>query len=239
MSQDLTALASQAGCDPQAFTALYDRCFARVYNYIRYRCDETATVEDLTAQVFEQVLSSIGRYAPDQAPFEAWLFGIVRHVVGGALRRARFSTWLPWETFLRHPAPGPLPEEIAVQRDQKARLGRALLGLPDRQRDLLGLKFAAGLNNRQIAALVGLTEQNVGVILYRAIGRLRQLMAANTPEDPSGSQKPEVDLTGFQEPDRPVTAEPAQEDLSGSQKPDRSGKVEPVVLEKEAKNERR
>ena len=37
--------------------------------YIRYRVDETAAVEDLTAQVFERALTSIGRYAPDQAPF--------------------------------------------------------------------------------------------------------------------------------------------------------------------------
>jgi RNA polymerase sigma factor (sigma-70 family) len=217
MTQDLTALASQAGCDPAAFTALYDRCFPRVYNYIRYRVDETAAVEDLTAQVFEQVLSSIGRYAPEQAPFEAWLFGIVRHVVGSALRRARFSAWLPWEAYQRRPAPGPLPEEIAVQRDLKARLGQALLSLPDRQRDLLGLKFAAGLNNRQIAALAGLSQQNVGVILYRAIGRLRERMG-------------EKDLTGFGKPVR--SGEPVKEDPSGFQKPDGSG-----AAKKEAEHE--
>jgi RNA polymerase sigma factor (sigma-70 family) len=217
MTQDLTALASQAGCDPAAFTALYDRCFPRVYNYIRYRVDETAAVEDLTAQVFEQVLSSIGRYAPEQAPFEAWLFGIVRHVVGSALRRARFSAWLPWEAYQRRPAPGPLPEEIAVQRDLKARLGQALLSLPDRQRDLLGLKFAAGLNNRQIAALAGLSQQNVGVILYRAIGRLRERMG-------------EKDLTGFGEPVR--SGEPVKEDPSGFWKPDGSG-----AAKKEAEHE--
>ena len=234
MPQDLRALTSQAGCDPEAFTALYDRYFAAVYNYIRYRVDETAAVEDLTAQVFEQVLSSIGRYTAEQAPFEAWLFGIVRHVVGDALRKARFSAWLPWEAFLRRPAPGPLPEEIAVQRDLKARLGQALLQLPDRQRDLLGLKFAAGLNNRQIAALAGLSEQNVGVILYRAIGRLRELMSE---KGLTGFSKPvrsgeavEEGLSGFrQEEDLPGLRE---KDLSGFKKPDRS-----VEHAKEAEHE--
>ncbi len=231
MSQDLTALACQVRYNPQAFTALYDRCFSRVYNYIRYRVDETAAVEDLTAQVFEQVLSSIGRYAAEQAPFEAWLFGIVRHVVGGALRRARFNAWLPWEAFQRRPAPGPLPEEIAVQRDLKARLGQALAQLPDRQRDLLGLKFAAGLNNRQIAALAGLSEQNVGVIVYRAIGRLRVLMVGEQEEDLSGIRQGE-DLTGFTKPVR--SGGSVEEDLSGFQKPDRYGKVV-----KEAEHEQR
>ena len=172
MSQDLRALTSQAGCDPEAFTALYDRYFAAVYNYIRYRVDETAAVEDLTAQVFERALTSIGRYAPDQAPFEAWLFGIVRHVVGDTLRRARFSAWLPWEAFLNRAAPDPLPEEVTTERDLEARLAHALPKLKSRERDLIGLKYAGGLTNRQIAGLVGLSEQNVGITLFRAIEKL-------------------------------------------------------------------
>ena len=48
--------------------------------------------------------------------------------------------------------------------------------LKDRERELLGLKYGGGLTNRKIASLVGLSEQNVGVILYRAMRRLRQLM---------------------------------------------------------------
>ena len=45
--------------------------------------------------------------------------------------------------------------------------------LSHRERDLIGLKFAGGLTNRRIAALTGLSESNVGVILYRAVRRLR------------------------------------------------------------------
>lgn len=45
--------------------------------------------------------------------------------------------------------------------------------LSDRERDLIALKFAAGLTNRRIAELTGLSENNVGVILYRAVQRLR------------------------------------------------------------------
>ena len=48
--------------------------------------------------------------------------------------------------------------------------------LKDNERDLLGLKYNTGLNNRQIAELTGLSEQNVGVILFRAIKQLRKLM---------------------------------------------------------------
>ena len=46
--------------------------------------------------------------------------------------------------------------------------------LDDRERDLLALKFGAGLTNRRIARLTGLTESNVGVILYRTLHHLRE-----------------------------------------------------------------
>ena len=58
-------------------------------------------------------------------------------------------------------------------REERDRLLAALARLPARERDLIGLKFAAGLTNRRIADLTGLTESNVGVILYRTIRRLR------------------------------------------------------------------
>ena len=86
MYRDQPSLAVRAGYDAEAFAELYDHFYGRVYSYIRYRCDDDLTVEDLTAQVFESLLRSITRYCPDQGPFEPWLFGLVRHVVSGHLR---------------------------------------------------------------------------------------------------------------------------------------------------------
>ena len=43
----------------------------------------------------------------------------------------------------------------------------------DRERELVSLKYGAGLTNRAIARLLGLTESNVGTILHRTVTRLR------------------------------------------------------------------
>ena len=182
MHQDQPSLAVKAGYDAEAFAALYDRYYRRVYTYIRYRCDDDKTVEDLTARVFEKLLVSIASYCPDQAPFEAWLFGIVRHVVGDHLRWQQLNTWLPWEALLNRPAPETLPEDLAAQQDLETRLASLLPRLKTQERDLIGLKYAGGLTNRQIAALVGLTEQNVAVILFRAIEKLRRSMIGQVEE---------------------------------------------------------
>ncbi len=54
----------------------------------------------------------------------------------------------------------------------------AVAGLKERERDLIGLKFAGGLTNRRIAELTGLSESNVGIILYRTIRKLRTELKA-------------------------------------------------------------
>ena len=69
---------------------------------------------------------------------------------------------------------GPLtPEALAVQRSDAERLARLLGGLPDREREVIALKYGAGMTNRSIARLLKLTESNVGTILHRTIQRLR------------------------------------------------------------------
>ncbi len=176
MHRDQPSLVTRAGYDAQAFVELYRLYYERVYNYVRYRCDDDRTVEDLTAQVFEKLLVSITRYDPELGHFEPWLFGIVRHVVGTHLRRQRFTAWLPWEVLLNRAAPDPQPEDVSTQHDLEDALVQALPKLKGRERDLVGLRYGGGLSNRQIAELVGLSEQNVRVILFRAIEKLRQLM---------------------------------------------------------------
>ncbi|MDR3574200.1 MAG: sigma-70 family RNA polymerase sigma factor [Anaerolineaceae bacterium] len=176
MSRESETLAIQARDDPEAFVALYDRYYARVYSYIRYRCDDGYITEDLTAQVFERLLNVIGRYDPKRAPLEAWLFAIVRNIVTDSLRKERFRLHLPWEALQHHSADDPFPEETAIQNDVRNQLSKSLRTLKDSERDLLGLKYNTGLNNRQIAELTGLSEQNVGVILFRSIKQLRKLM---------------------------------------------------------------
>jgi RNA polymerase sigma-70 factor (ECF subfamily) len=67
----------------------------------------------------------------------------------------------------------PLPQQITIRAETHAELLAAVARLSDRERDFIALKFAAGLTNRRIAELTGLSANHVGVILYRAVRRLR------------------------------------------------------------------
>ena len=62
--------------------------------------------------------------------------------------------------------------------ESKRELLEALGGLSERERDVLGLKFGALMGNRRIAEMTGLSDSNVRVIIYRAVGKLRDRLAA-------------------------------------------------------------
>lgn len=166
------ALVACATAEPAAFAAIYDHYFPRVYNYV-HRIGDAGVADDLTAQVFERALVNIGRYRPERAPFAAWLFAIARNAVSDYLRAQRWRRWLSLEVLRDRASRDPQPEEVAIHNETHAELLAAVARLSGRERDLLAFKFGAGLTNRHIAEITGLSESNVGVILYRAVRRLR------------------------------------------------------------------
>jgi RNA polymerase sigma-70 factor (ECF subfamily) len=177
------ALVAHAAVEPAAFAAIYDHYFPRVYNYVRYRVGDVDTADDLTALVFERALVKIGSYRPERAPFSAWLFAIARNAVNDYFRAQRRRRWLTLDVLRERASVEPQPEEVVTRNETHAALLAGLAGLNDRERDLIALKFAAGLTNRRIAELASLSESNVGVILYRAIRRLRAKLCAEESDD--------------------------------------------------------
>jgi RNA polymerase sigma-70 factor (ECF subfamily) len=120
----------------------------------------------------------LGSYHPDKGPFSAWLFAIARNAVNDHLRAQRRRRWLSLEVVRHWISPDPQPGEVVADTELHARLLAAVARLGSREQDLIGLKFGGGLTNRRIAQLTGLSENNVGIILYRAVRRLRAELAA-------------------------------------------------------------
>jgi len=142
----------------------------RVYNFFRYRVGPGAVAEDLTGITFEKAWGARDRYRDDRAGFETWLFAVARNVATDHFRRAKAS--VPLDEIAELPG-GSTPDEIVERRSDEARLGALIARRSERERELLALKYGAGLTNRDIARMVGLSESNVGTILHRAVDALR------------------------------------------------------------------
>jgi RNA polymerase sigma-70 factor, ECF subfamily len=167
----------------QEFLVFYDEYFQRVYNYTRYRCGDAHTADDLTAAIFERALERLVDYNPQRGSFGAWLFTLARGIVTHHLRSDYTTGWLTLDEINEVADGTPTPEERLIRSETQNRLLAALSRLSDRDRDLLSLKFGARLTNRRIAEITGLSGNHVGIILYRALHKLRAVFDVKEPDD--------------------------------------------------------
>jgi RNA polymerase sigma-70 factor (ECF subfamily) len=150
--------------------AVYAEQLPRVYNYLRYRTGHEALAEDLTSRTFEKAWRDRHRYRGELAGYATWLLRIARNV---AIDHRR--TWhehAPLEEAADTVAEG-TPEEEAMLRSNFARLSALMATLPEREREIMALKYGAGATNRAIADVTGLSESNVGTITHRTVQLLR------------------------------------------------------------------
>lgn len=159
--------------EPVDWEAVYREEMPRIYNFFRYRLGDRDLAEELTAVTFEKAWRTRSRYRRDVAKFSTWLFSIARNVATDHLRRNRpMRANIEAEEVPAQTERGP---EMAFERaDDLRRLAALLAALPPREAELIALKYGAGLTNRSIAQLTGLSESNVGTILHRVVRRLRE-----------------------------------------------------------------
>jgi RNA polymerase sigma-70 factor (ECF subfamily) len=159
-----------AAAEPD-WDAVYAEQLPRVYNFFRYRFGQDALAEDLTSRTFEKAWAARARYRRDLAGFSTWLISIARNVATDHLRAQR--PHLPLEAAEEVAAKNAPHDEVARESDL-ARLGTLLKTLPQREQELIALKYGAEATNRAIAELTGLSESNVGTILHRVVQTLRR-----------------------------------------------------------------
>jgi RNA polymerase sigma-70 factor, ECF subfamily len=158
--------------DEPDWDAVYAAELPRVLNYLRYRCGDETLAEDLTSRTFEKAWRARRRYRRDLAGFATWLLAIARNVAVDHFRAQRPQTSLDDVAELETDG---TPEDESALVSDLARLVALLGRLPQRDRELIALKYGAEATNRTIARLTGLSESNVGTLLYRAVQTLREL----------------------------------------------------------------
>jgi RNA polymerase sigma-70 factor (ECF subfamily) len=159
-----TLMAFQEACETQ---------LAPVFAYVRYRVDNVPAAEELTSAAFLKALERIQSFDRRRGDMRQWIFAIARHLVTDHLRAQRRWMVVPLDWLGARSSPAPTPEKTAADGEMHGHLTQAMARLRRRERDLLGMKFGAGLTNREIAAVAGLKEGHVAVLIQRALGRLK------------------------------------------------------------------
>ena len=169
-SIDNSILVEQAKTDPAAFAELYRRYLNPVYGYVLARVGDPKDAEDVVAQVFLDVLQGLAGYR-SQGHFTAWLFTIARRRSADFYRRRQPG--LPIEEAATLCDPAPDAANALARKEDLAFLARLLRELGEAERELLRLRFAAGLSFGEIAAVLGRGESAVKMSYYRLLERLQ------------------------------------------------------------------
>jgi len=164
--------AARAG-DQAALSELYTLYFPRVYRYILARTGNTYDAEDLAEEVFMKVLEAIDRFQWREAPFSAWLFRIAHNALisqrrkdGVRGRSGPLSDGIALDSQS--------PDDMVANRLALNEIMDAAQNLPDAQRQVITLRFAAGLSVAETARAMNKGEGNVKVIQHKAIAKLRE-----------------------------------------------------------------
>lgn len=163
--------------------ALFREYHPRVYAYIRYRVDDVAEAEDVTSEILERAFTNLASFDARKGAFSTWLFRLAHNVLVNHLkkrqRRGKYLAVFPEEEAMANDEP--TPEEAILHNEQVARLISSVQMLSSRQQEILSLRFAGRLTNREIARVLNMNERTVSVTILRALRRLAQQMNESEP----------------------------------------------------------
>lgn len=150
--------------------AAYESNVTRVYHFFCYKVGNIDLAEELTALTFEKAWMGRSNYNTARGEIQAWLMGIARNVVADQFRKRQNEVSLERES---------VPEVVFdFEKDIQEKMDfqyifSVLQTYPERERELIALKYGSELTNREIARLTGISESNVGTILSRVVKKLR------------------------------------------------------------------
>jgi RNA polymerase sigma-70 factor (ECF subfamily) len=159
------------------------------YHYLRDAAEADEAVQDAFVKAYSHLPSF-----REELPFDVWF---TRILINGCLDRIKSRTrrerWLvPMSATTagsaegglverdfsdRATSTGPSPEETLLTRERRREIAAALAKLPERQRAVFVLSHVEGHTSREVSAMTGLNESTVRVHLFRAIRKLRSLLA--------------------------------------------------------------
>jgi RNA polymerase sigma factor (sigma-70 family) len=153
---------------PAASGDAFQENATKIYAFIYSKVGNRAAAEDLTSQVF---LKAVRWLAADRSAdsIRSWLYATARTAVADYWREQSVRAQVPLadiENMLFQGSDGP-----AESRRTREWAHRVLAALPEREREVLRLRFLKGYSAAEVGQALGLTAGNVRVIQLRALQR--------------------------------------------------------------------
>ena len=159
-----------------AFKEVYSRYIRPLHAYILQRVRNHHDAEDLTAQVFLQVLDRLDPKEASSPKLAAWLFASARNATANFTSRGRRVVPIPLEDLADRAddCDASNPGAAVLGEEELSRLLAAIADLPDERRQAIVLRFVECLPHSEIADALGRTEGSARVLVHRTLAELRR-----------------------------------------------------------------
>ena len=162
--------------DPGAIASLYDLYAPKIYSYLYHRLSDPTLAEDLTGQVFLQMIETVRTEKGWRTSFSGWLFRIAHNLVIDHYRRRTHANLSDLDDSPNLAAANDDPFATVVGALDSDELMRAIKELTDEQAHVITLRFLEGYNVAEVSVLMGKSEGAIKALQYRAISNLRRIM---------------------------------------------------------------
>jgi RNA polymerase sigma-70 factor, ECF subfamily len=173
---------SKARLDAE-FSELYRAHLRDVYSYSYYRVGNHHDAEDLTEQTFLQAYRHFERAQLEShgRPLRPWLIRIAHNLAANLYRDRARRPASPIDDTSELAAVH-TTEDLVEGRDELSRVLDGVQRLPDDRREALIMRFALGMDNREIARAMGRSDGATKVLIHRAIKQLEDIVEDSSSE---------------------------------------------------------
>ncbi len=148
-----------------------------VYSYVRFHLPSADAAEDVTADTFLKAFRAADRYDEAKGSPRTWLFRIAQNTVRDHQRRTRLRHHVTIGSMRDLAVDAPSPEERLLWEEQVAQLLAAVAELGAKDREIISLRYGSGLETAEVAEVLGVRDAVVRTRVWRALERLRSILA--------------------------------------------------------------
>lgn len=176
---ELIKLAQQG--DQDAFSDIYNNYFVPIYRYIFIRTGRRREeAEELTQEVFLRVFSNLKKFEFVGANPLSYFFTIARNLLTDYYRKNSHKEIISEDVLESAVYEGESPQRFVEKQEISKIVNEAIKILTDEQQEIIILKFINELENREIAELIGKSEEAIRQTQHRSLQKMREYISRTT-----------------------------------------------------------
>lgn len=172
------SIVQMAKQDPADFEPLYLEYYGQLMSFVTAKTGDQHLAEELVSNCFYKALSKLHTYKPSEKGFTAWLYTIALNEVRMHFRKSKQASFaFDIENFKEI-----ISSDSSDNEELKEEIQQKLSYIPDKDLQLLELRFTENLSFQNIGEILNTSSDNAKTKTYRLLKKIRNLFTQQPVE---------------------------------------------------------